>query len=249
MTIREARKCKTTGIYKITNLISGHCYIGQSKNIGSRMRSHLSSTYNPNRSDYDYPIHVAIRKYGEENFNVEILAICSYQELNKLEHEFVTKFNSKVDGYNQTRGGYQSIRLIKLTEDGVAEIKRLLKESYLTYKEIATMYNVNIDSIKRINDGRMWCTKNDVYPIRPTKLTELIKSYTGTYVCQYNKLTNNIINEYTSTLSAEKFLNIPGAKNHILGCIQGKRKTAYGYIWKRVSISLENYIQLFYKGV
>ena len=34
---------KTQGIYKITNLINNKCYIGQSRNIESRIKKHFSN--------------------------------------------------------------------------------------------------------------------------------------------------------------------------------------------------------------
>lgn len=41
---------------------------------------------------------------------------------------------------------------------------------------------------------------------------------------------NNVIGEFSSASSAEKYLGVKG--NHISCCCTGKRKTAYGYRWK-----------------
>ena len=44
------------GIYKITNLINGQCYIGQSINIQKRWTAEKNTAFNENREDYNYPL-------------------------------------------------------------------------------------------------------------------------------------------------------------------------------------------------
>lgn len=89
----------STGIYKITNKINGKIYIGQSKNVERRWREHL-------RSKDNTPIHCALRKYGPENFNFEILAECDKDELNRLEQFYIQEYDCMSPrGYNLTPGG------------------------------------------------------------------------------------------------------------------------------------------------
>jgi group I intron endonuclease len=85
MKLTEYKSLNFTGIYLITNLISGHCYVGQAKNIASRIRQHLGSTYSVSKKDYNTPLHAAFRKYGLDNFELEVLQKCEYSELNSLE--------------------------------------------------------------------------------------------------------------------------------------------------------------------
>ena len=85
MKIEERLKLTFSGIYLIKNNITGHCYIGQARNISKRIYSHLRSTYLETESDYNYPLHKAIRKYGIDNFELEVLEKCSYKNLNKKE--------------------------------------------------------------------------------------------------------------------------------------------------------------------
>ncbi len=54
------------GIYKIINKVNGKAYIGQSISIQSRVREHFNGRTNKHLAN-------AIRKYGEENFQVDIL--------------------------------------------------------------------------------------------------------------------------------------------------------------------------------
>ena len=45
MNLTDYKNLNFTGIYLIKNLISGNCYVGQAKNIASRIRQHLGAAY------------------------------------------------------------------------------------------------------------------------------------------------------------------------------------------------------------
>ena len=97
---------KESGIYKITNIINGHSYIGQSKNIFNRINYHHYYDYkNPNNSQYDCKLYQALRKYGLENFNIEILELCSVDLLDEKEIIYIEKYDTFKNGYNMTEGG------------------------------------------------------------------------------------------------------------------------------------------------
>lgn len=59
----------TCGIYKITNKINEHSYIGLSRNIEKRIKEHFSHGINSKRKDdLDKPLYKAFKKYGIEKF-------------------------------------------------------------------------------------------------------------------------------------------------------------------------------------
>lgn len=66
------------GIYKFTNKINNHAYIGQSIDIEKRRKTHLQRAYcnSPSNKEYDKTFYRAIRKYGWDNFDFEILKVC-----------------------------------------------------------------------------------------------------------------------------------------------------------------------------
>lgn len=96
------------GIYKITNLINGHSYIGMSKNIEVRIREHYSHGMNSKRKDnLDKPLYKAFKKYGLKAFKWEILEECKEKELKEKEIYWISYYNTYEDRkhYNETPGG------------------------------------------------------------------------------------------------------------------------------------------------
>lgn len=92
-------------IYKITNLINGKTYIGQTtKSIEKRWNIHL---YNAKRGQKSY-LYDAIRKYGENNFIPEIICKCySKEDMNNKEKHYIIECKSfwHKNGYNLSSGG------------------------------------------------------------------------------------------------------------------------------------------------
>lgn len=93
------------GIYKITNMINGHSYIGKSIHIEERWRSHKQEAKNPKHPQYNYTIHKAFRKYGIDNFSFEIVEECEKDFLNEKEIYWINFFDTYYNGYNETLGG------------------------------------------------------------------------------------------------------------------------------------------------
>ena len=84
-----------SGIYRIYNTINNKSYIGQSKNIKKRiLYHHMCDFNNVNNCCYETKFYKALRKYGLDNFEVEILVLCKEEELNENEIKFIKKFNS-----------------------------------------------------------------------------------------------------------------------------------------------------------
>ncbi len=159
------------GIYKITNMINNHCYIGQSVNITKRWKNEKCAAFNPNDKSYDYPLSKAFRKYGVDNFSFEIIEECSLNELDEKENYWIKYYNSE---YNQTNGGgnYQ-INSSKLTLEQVNEIKfELMNNPDVVHKDLAEKYNVHRDTIRDINMGYSWVDENLSYPLHKSKFRQ-----------------------------------------------------------------------------
>lgn len=95
-------------IYKIL-FPSGKVYIGQTKNFQERKQQHYRTSL---REDIKLPVYKAIRKYGWESLQWEIIDKAdSQEELNNKEKEWITYYKSYCgdrrynNGYNATIGG------------------------------------------------------------------------------------------------------------------------------------------------
>ena len=101
--LAKSGDCQQTGtIYKISNLVNGKIYVGKTKQqLEKRMNQHKHNSKTVNSG-----ISAAIRKYGWENFKVEVLEICPIDKLDEREIFWIAKLNSKAPaGYNLTDGG------------------------------------------------------------------------------------------------------------------------------------------------
>ena len=89
-------------IYKITNTLNRKPYIGKTKQkLEKRMAQHR---FNSKKGSIG--LGAAIRKYGWDNFTVEVLEICPIEKLSEREIFWITELNSKSpNGYNLTDGG------------------------------------------------------------------------------------------------------------------------------------------------
>lgn len=105
-------------IYLIKNKINGKCYIGQALcftglnnakwGTFGRWKSHLREALKTNQ-DHCVALNNAIRKYGENNFEVSTLIKCHKDELDEHEIKYVKEYNSiQPNGYNIKAGGYSS---------------------------------------------------------------------------------------------------------------------------------------------
>ena len=89
------------GIYKITNKITGECYIGQSKNIYKRWMQHCYKCYGNENEKFAR----AIRRYGLPNFTFEVVEYCDTKDaLDDREMYWIKYYNSYNKGYNSTAG-------------------------------------------------------------------------------------------------------------------------------------------------
>jgi len=96
---------KIVGIYKITNLIDGKVYIGQTVNYNKRKKRHLSSLKNGNH--HNEHLQRAFDKHGEDSFKIELIKKCNIEELDKLERYYIKELDAcnHDKGYNMMYGG------------------------------------------------------------------------------------------------------------------------------------------------
>lgn len=152
------------GIYKITNLVNGKVYIGQSRQIEKRWTQHKKTIKFLEQDKWYNKIYLDMYSLGIENFSFEVIEECSVEDLNKREEYWIKYYNSREDGYNITSGGNCTG---KLSSCDVKEIIDLLSDDKIMIDKIAEMYNVSDTTIRNINRGDEFYNSELEYPIRP----------------------------------------------------------------------------------
>jgi group I intron endonuclease len=111
-------------IYKITNNVTGKAYIGATSNLTKRLSAHK-------HSEQADALHEEIRRYGWENFRVDVLfdGFCTEAELDSKERLAIREHKTLApNGYNKQRGGGRKRPLV--TEDAKRKAASLLHVPY-----------------------------------------------------------------------------------------------------------------------
>ena len=220
------------GIYCFTNKLNGKKYVGQSKQLNRRYHLHINDALNQDKAKYDTsPFHAAIRKYGIENFNYEILEECKISELNEKEIYWIEKLHSYIleSGYNLTKGGDNNLRDIYYFSS--EELLHYWNDLKLT---VTAIYQTYGSTGQRIREQliELGITPQEIEQRTYEKRLEIIQKGIPKRLKKINQydLEGNFIQSFNSLTEAAQAVN--GSKGNISQVANGKYKTAYGYKWK-----------------
>ena len=133
-------------IYVIKNTVNDKVYIGQTKkSLANRFSNHKSAANKGKR----YVLYYAMRKYGIDNFYIELLEEVPYEKLNEREIYWIAKYNAtnRKYGYNMSSGGNrQDNQAVPLNDK---EVLKLFNEG-LSARKIAKHYKTEITRITAI---------------------------------------------------------------------------------------------------
>lgn len=197
-------------IYKITNLINNKIYIGQtSTKIERRIDKHLIKANKANPKSF---FHQAIRKYGFNNFIVEILEnnIFDSSLLKERENYYILQYESykSEKGYNLTVGGEgESLFLGREKEviNKYLELQNCIK--------VAEYFNCDRQVIARV------LKDNDIKPLcgvgakKKVLCVELNKEFSSMKECAEYLINNNLINGNDPVL-VSKYISLAIRKDH-----------------------------------
>ena len=115
-------------IYKITNTITGDCYIGQTINMHERELAHRREPQPKMRED--------VEKYGWDAFKFEVIEECSREELNDRENYYITELNPayntiKIHNWTHTPETCEKISQAKIGQTHTPESCELMSEKGL----------------------------------------------------------------------------------------------------------------------
>jgi group I intron endonuclease len=206
-----------TNIYKITNTITGKAYIGAtSKPVNARWKQHIHDS-RKDRCKFR-SLYQAIRKYGKDNFEVQLIEITDDAETR--ERYWITFYDTFRNGYNDTLGGA-----------GRSFVDEELVIS--TYKRVSSKIKT-AELLKLDKD-----TVHDILDKHSHEIRILKNVPNSKPVYQYTMDGERIEWFESSGEAARKIIklglshgNSHSTGNRIRDVANGKMKSAYGYIWK-----------------
>ena len=129
--IKNIKNC----IYIYTNLINNKKYVGQTvRSLYDRHKQRMTDCFNKNKHCYKQPFYRAIRKYGIENFKLEVLRqdLETQCLLNLFECYYIKKYNTMINGgygYNISNGGSNGNTFAGKSEEEMNEIRRKMSNN------------------------------------------------------------------------------------------------------------------------
>lgn len=196
-------------IYKIFNDINSNLYIGETiRPLKKRWNQHLLKVNDNNSNGH---LQLAMRKYGVENFHIELIEECDDKERFKREKYWIDYYDSYRNGYNSTMGG-----------EGAA---------LYDYEKIYDLWMDNL-SVKQICN-KLKCCSSTVQNALKRYGIEYLDYINRTFarpVIQYT-ISGNFVAKYNSANEAGRAIGLANGGN-IIKCCRGLLKTSKGYIWK-----------------
>lgn len=208
-------------IYKIINNINNKIYIGKTENsIEKRFKEHCKDAFR--KRNEKRPLYAAIRKYGVENFTIELIEETNIPD--ERETYWIKFYDSYSKGYNATTGGDG-----KCLYNHSLILEKLKENPYPC--EVAKEFGCCVDIVCDIAKKNQINIKN--------KAQENLKKEKSKKITAYTK-SNEYVATFSSTAEAAKWcfenkkcVNLnSGVRAHISEAANGKRKSAYNHIWK-----------------
>lgn len=236
------------GIYLLRNLINGKIYVGKSVNIKRRMYQHSKpEIYYKNGKET--PIVRAIKKYGFENFNIEILQIfdknTERDKIVEAEISWIKKLesNNLDKGYNLLLGGTDWTGYSH-SEDTKQIISEKASERYQGENNPMFGKKHSAESKNKISETRIKNSigkgeSNPFFGKSHSDETKCIISEKAKLrgnpkrkkpILQISLNTGEVLKEWTSATDAARELGFN--KNNINNACNGVYKTSNGFIWK-----------------
>lgn len=142
-----------SGVYKITNIVTGQFYIGCSRNIYDRWNQHVQRYIRENRQYSQKPLYIAMRKYGVDKFNFEILKTVDNQDDLLIEEALAIEDTKAYKfGYNHPDKHQKAFRRGAISKSDVMDIRK----RYANHELFAEVYRKYAEKISKEKFKGIW---------------------------------------------------------------------------------------------
>ena len=201
-------------VYKISNSINNKLYFGVTQqDLKIRWQQHKCNSNKKN-----YYLYNAMKKYGFNNFKIEIVFEANTkEEMIEKEMELINlyKTNNRLYGYNNSTGGESSRKGCKLTQDTKDKISESQKNRERKPHSKETKEKMSLSAKGRNMDLAQ-------------KKSALLRKGKPAHNCKKIILNNEIIFNSMTEASKELKICVSTISNNIIGL---SKKTKLG-IWK-----------------
>ncbi|MDD4780332.1 MAG: NUMOD3 domain-containing DNA-binding protein [Tissierellia bacterium] len=225
-----------SGIYRIVNLVNGKVYIGSAINLDNRKATHFSGLRN-NKHKNRY-LQRSFNIHGEENFKFEVLEYVNIPEMLLVREQWYLNlwFDNCNRCYNINPIAGSSLG-IKRSEESKRKMSEVKKNKYTG--ENNPFYNKkHSEKTKRkmseTKKGKYKGKNSYLYGKQQTEEHKLKLAIAhGSKPFLVHNKEGNFIGEWINQSECAEELNL--IQSHISSCLQNKRNSHKGYIFKYAS--------------
>lgn len=217
----------TGGIYQILNTKNGKFYIGSSKNLRKRCKTHFSNLRKNKHKNII--LQQAFNKYGIEAFNFNIIEkVEDFNNLINREQYYIDTLNPK---YN----------INKIANSSLGVKRRFETIEKIRNANLGLKHSEERNRIKSIAQGgnNHWTKHKQFSEESKNKMSKSQKNlYKNGYISPRSikinqfTLSGQFIKTWNSAAEASKKLNY--SRQGINNCVNGKIKQSNNYIWKKL---------------
>lgn len=211
------------GIYKIENKINNKIYIGQSKNIRSRIYNHKKRLALGNH--YNLHLQESYNKHGLNCFNFETIEYCAEDSLNEREIFWIKKLDTFNNGYNLTEGG--NSRNYACSDYCFENIKTKEIVKGRNILDFCLKYNLPAHSASHFSEMALGVSKrNTCFGWRKAGTSHQInrmKEFRFQHISSGTIYEGSNISEFCRIYKLNR--------SNIIAMMKGRQKTAYGWIY------------------
>lgn len=246
-------KHNNSGIYIITNLINKKFYLGSSMNLKKRKATHLSTLRN--KKHHNKHLQNAWNKYGEKNFEFDIVEYIEDENLLKEVEQFY------IDDFKLTKNRKQCYNIANNTQGifrvGTKVDKKILKgknnpqsikvvkvdkygnvhKEYVGLSEAGRVEGVSESCISECCSGKQKTCKGFAWFFKSYYLKNKEKIDFASFFKRQRErpvivfdINNNYIGAFPTLRKASEKLNVK--EKGVQECCSGRQKTHRGYIFK-----------------